>query len=232
MSSVSIVIPAYNEEKYLPKTLESIKNQTHKADEILVINASSTDDTARAARKLGAKVLTYPKNTIGFSRQMGIISAQSDIVIQTDADAVLPPQWIERIYSYLNNKKYIGYFGGFRITDGPLWYRLYINFIQPFFNTVAYTIFRFPFATGQNMGFWRDEALRAGGIPKDFKIAEDMEIARRLQSIGRIKFTQSEYVIASGRRGYEKGILWRIFKVFFFYFFFRNANKVGFPAIR
>lgn len=229
---ISVVIPAYNEEKLLPRTLASLKRQTRPPDEIIVLNASSTDATEEVSRRAGADVVTLPKRTIGYSRQQGILRATGDIVLQTDADAQLPDDWIGRMLVRLENKKYLGYFGGFRVVDGPLWYRLYINYFQPVSNTILFAVLKLPFATGQNMGFWRDEAIAAGGIPEDYKLAEDIEIARRLQKRGKIYFTQSEYVLASGRRGYERGMFFRISQAFFYYFIFRKANKIGFPAIR
>lgn len=230
--NVSVVIPAYNEEKLLPRTLETLKHQTRLPDEVIVVDASSTDRTAELAKNLGATVISVPKYTIGYSRQTGVEHATGDIVLETDADTELPKDWVERIVKHLEDKKYLGYFGGFRIKDGPLWYRFYINVIQPISNTITYALTRIPFATGQNMGFWREEMLAAGGFPKDYKLAEDIEIARRIQRKGKIKFTQSEYVYASGRRGYERGILLRISRAFFLYFIFRQANKIGFPDIR
>ena len=70
--TISIIIPAYNEEKYLPKTLESISKLERKPDEIIIVNASSTDKTADIARAFGAKVITAEKKTIGYSRQFGM----------------------------------------------------------------------------------------------------------------------------------------------------------------
>lgn len=230
--TISIVIPAYNEERYLPETLESIRCLDLKPDEILVIDASSTDKTREVAKKAGARVITVPKKTIGFSRQKGLLEARGEIVACTDADAILPGNWLSRIRTALMEEGYVGYFGGFRVSDGPWWYKFYINRIQPMYNKFLF-LFTIPMATGQNMGFWKEQAINVGGFPVDFKMAEDIEIARRLMTAGKIRFTQDEYVTASGRRGKEGfGLLTRTFKVFFFYFLFRKANKIGFPAMR
>ena len=125
-----------------------------------------------------------------------------------------------------------GVFGGFRVPDGPWWYKLYINTIQPVVNRI-YFLFGLPMATGQNMAFWKDKAISVGGFPEEFKIAEDIEIARRLMTVGKIIFRQDFYVLASGRRGNEGiGIFSRIPKAFYYYLLFRKADKVGFPDIR
>jgi len=229
---ISVVIPALNEEKLLPHTLASLKALDRTPDEILVIDASSTDNTVAVAQKAGAKVITVPKGTIGFSRQKGIESAAGDVIAFTDADAVLPHDWLNRIERALSKPNVVGYFGGFRVFDGPPFYRFYINVIQPIVNRLMFFLFRIPMATGQNMAFYKKTALEVGGIPTNYRMAEDIEIARRLMMAGRIVFTQREYVTASGRRGFEKGLFLRVFKVFILYFLFHKADTIGFPEVR
>ena len=229
---ISVVIPALNEEKLLPNTLASLNALDRKPDEIIVIDASSTDLTVKVAEKMGAKVVTVPKSTIGFSRQQGIEQATGDVIAFTDADAVLPHDWLGRIERALTKPNVVGYFGGFRVFDGPPMYRFFINVIQPIVNRIMFFVFRMPMATGQNMAFYKKTALAVGGIPTNFKMAEDIEIARRLMTAGKIIFTQNEYVSASGRRGFEKGLFIRVFKVFILYFLFRKADTIGFPEVR
>jgi glycosyltransferase involved in cell wall biosynthesis len=230
--TISVVIPAYNEEELLPKTLTSLSQLDRKPDEIIVVNAMSTDKTKEVAERSGAIVITVPKGTIGFSRQKGLEKATGDIVAFTDADAVLPHDWLDRIEKALAVPGIVGYFGGFHVFDGPPAYKFFINFIQPLWNTLLFAIFRMPMATGQNMAFYRILALEAGGFPIEFKMAEDIEIARRMMTKGKINFIQKEYVSASGRRGFEKGLIIRILKVFFLYFLFRKADTIGFPDVR
>lgn len=230
--TISVVIPAYNEEELLPKTLASLSKLYRKPDEIIVVDASSTDKTAQVAEKSGAIVITVPKGTIGFSRQKGLEKATGDIVAFTDADALLPHDWLARIERALTTPGVVGYFGGYQVFDGPWTYKFFINKIQPIWNVFLFALFRMPMATGQNMAFYRTLALEAGGFPPEFKMAEDIEIARRMMTKGKIKFVQKEYVSASGRRGFEKGLILRILKVFFLYFLFRKADTIGFPDVR
>jgi len=230
--TISVVIPAYNEEELLPKTLASLSQLDRKPDKIIVVDASSTDKTVEVAKKTGAIVITVPKSTIGFSRQKGLEKATGDIVAFTDADALLPHDWLHRIEKALATPGVVGYFGGYRVFDGPCAYKFFINTIQPIWNVFLFALFRMPMATGQNMAFYRTLALVAGGFPPEFKMAEDIEIARRMMTKGKIVFTQKEYVSASGRRGFEKGLILRTFKVFFLYFLFRKADTIGFPDVR
>lgn len=232
--TISVVIPAYNEEKFLPATLASLARLTRKPDEIIVINARSTDATGDIAKAAGARVIEVIKETIGASRQRGLEEARSDVVVFTDADTVVPVEWLSEIEKMLVTPGVVAAFGGFRVPDGPFWFKTYINVIQPVMNTLFWRLLHFPMATGQYMGMYREKAIEAGGFPKEFKIAEDVEIARRLMRVGKIIFRQDSYVWASGRRGHEGfwPLVQRLAKAFFLYFIFRRADKVGFPDIR
>ena len=231
---VSVVIPTLNEEKYLPLCLRSLTAQLFKNFEVIISDGSSTDKTRQIAKKYGARVLKNPLRTIGFSRQAGLAAAKGTIVAFTDADTHVPVDWLSRIVETLSQPGVVGFFGGFRVPDGPWWYRLFTNAVQPILNTFYWKIFRFPMACGQNMAFYKHAGLSAGGFPQDFQLAEDIEMARRLMTIGRIYFSQRDYVISSGRRGYEgfAKLLSRISRAFVYYFLFRKADKVGFPPMR
>ncbi len=95
--SLSVVIPAYNEEKYLPSCLESLKNQTYQNFEIIVVDNNSTDKTVAIAREYGAKVISEKRQGISFTRATGITYAQTEIVAGTEADTIAPKDWLEKI---------------------------------------------------------------------------------------------------------------------------------------
>lgn len=230
--TISVVIPAYNEEKYLPHTLESLQRLERKPDEIIVVDGSSTDKTAAIAKSYGVRVLTVPKKTIGYSRQVGLTSASGDVVAFTDADTLLPSDWLSKIEAYLTRPGVVGVFGGYRFYDGPIVFTWFTNHIVPLLNTFHHAL-GVTMATGQNMAFYKKTALEAGGFPVDFKISEDIEVARRLKQIGKILYLQWFSVATSGRRGNEGfSYFLRSLKVFWYYRVFHRADKVGFPDIR
>lgn len=92
---ISIVIPAYNEEGAITNTITEIKDVCQKAKieayEIIVVNDGSTDHTEEKLRASGIKVITHPHN-IGYGRSLkdGIIAAQYDTIVITDADCTYP----------------------------------------------------------------------------------------------------------------------------------------------
>ena len=93
--SISIIIPAYNEEKRLPSTLETVRAYLEKAAwdfaEIVVVDDGSVDGTVAVAEAAGARVLRNPGNRgKGFTVRHGILEAKGDWVLFTDADLSAP----------------------------------------------------------------------------------------------------------------------------------------------
>src|SRR5262245_64266127 len=94
---LSVIIPAYNEEKLLPNCLQSVVaafRVTGSSDwtgEVLVVDNNSTDRTAELARSAGAKVVFEPVNQISRARNAGARVAQGDWFLFVDADSSLHP---------------------------------------------------------------------------------------------------------------------------------------------
>lgn len=90
---ISIIIPAYNEEKLLPATLRSISEalggltEASWDAEIVVCDNNSTDRTAELAREAGAKVVFEPVNQIGRARNTGAAGATGEWLVFVDADS-------------------------------------------------------------------------------------------------------------------------------------------------
>lgn len=84
---ISIVYAVYNEEKTLARSLESV---TDFADEIIIVDGESTDETVKVARKFGAKIIsTTNKPNFHINKQMAIDAAKGDLILQLDADEVV-----------------------------------------------------------------------------------------------------------------------------------------------
>ncbi|MCX7996985.1 MAG: glycosyltransferase [Patescibacteria group bacterium] len=93
---ISVVIPAYNEEAYLPECLAGIRNQIRQPDEVIVVDNNSTDATPAIARKYGARVIKEKNKGIAWTRNTGFNSATGDIIVRVDADTRLFPDWIQK----------------------------------------------------------------------------------------------------------------------------------------
>jgi len=81
---ISVVLATYNEEKNLESCLQTVKSF---ADEIIVVDGNSTDNTREIAKRLGAKVIqTTNKANFHINKQMAIDEAEGDLILQLDAD--------------------------------------------------------------------------------------------------------------------------------------------------
>ena len=155
----SIVIPAYNESARLPATLESVVScvRTRGWDaEIIVVNDGSTDRTAEVAREFAktaseVRLLENPGNRgKGYSVRAGMLAAQGEVVLFTDADLSAPIEEAERLFNAIA--------GGADIAIGSRWLEsgrqtqrqpLYRQFFGRCFNAVTRAIMRLPFADTQ-----------------------------------------------------------------------------------
>jgi glycosyltransferase involved in cell wall biosynthesis len=101
---LSFVVPAYNEETYLPACLESILSQTRSlpadATEIIVVNNASTDRTREVALTYpGVRLVDEPRKGLTFARQAGFAASTGDLVAHVDSDSRLTPGWIEKVFA-------------------------------------------------------------------------------------------------------------------------------------
>jgi cellulose synthase/poly-beta-1,6-N-acetylglucosamine synthase-like glycosyltransferase len=108
LPKISIVIPAYNEEKNIAHTLKSILNSDYpkKKMEIIVINDGSTDKTASIIKKFPVKLISLKKN-IGKIAVLnkGIKAAKEKIILTIDSDIEVEPHTIKRMVQYFKDKK-------------------------------------------------------------------------------------------------------------------------------
>lgn len=97
MPRVSVVIPSFNDASLLRGCLAALAVQSRPADEIVVVDNDSTDDTAAVATAAGARVVHEPIRGIFPATAAGFDAARGDLLLRLDADSVPPPDWIERV---------------------------------------------------------------------------------------------------------------------------------------
>ncbi|MCD5347522.1 glycosyltransferase family A protein [Agromyces sp. H3Y2-19a] len=97
MSTISVVIPSLDDAEFLAACLRAISAQTRAADEVIVVDNGSTDDTAAVARAAGARVLVEPHRGIWPATATGFDAARGEILARLDADSVPAPDWLAEI---------------------------------------------------------------------------------------------------------------------------------------
>ena len=109
----SVIIPAYNEEQYLPRLLESIEvaraNYSGGPEqvEVIVADNDSTDATAEVAALHGARVVTVAKRRIAAARNGGARMARGEILCFIDADSAIHPQTFDEVDRAMKTGRYV-----------------------------------------------------------------------------------------------------------------------------
>jgi glycosyltransferase involved in cell wall biosynthesis len=104
---VSVVIPAFNEEKFLSKTIEAVRaNEISEEDyEIIVVNNGSSDRTAEIARRAGVTLVESERRFVGAARNMGARVARGEVLSFLDADCIPKTDWLREGIKSLDQEK-------------------------------------------------------------------------------------------------------------------------------
>ncbi len=207
---VSIVIPAYNEEKYIGLCLESLAwQQTHYPYEVVVIDNNSTDKTKEVAEsykdKLNIRVITETRQGRGIARWRGFEEAAGEIIFSTDADTILPEDWIERFMTYFKNPKTVAVTSLCNIDEPSSIDKAVFKFFQLLANEGHRIALGHYWLSGFSYAIRRDTYIQAGKIDKNLDSLDDIELGRRVRKLGKIQLVRDLPVLTSNRR-FEQGV--------------------------
>lgn len=205
MVEISVIVPTYNEEKIIARTLTYLSRQTipRSKYEIIVVDGGSRDRTVEIASRYADLVIPQTGKGVGGARNDGARVARGRILVHTDADVVPEPEWLERIRS--------GFTEGVVAVCGPdepfenkFRYRMLYFFIN-LFSDVTYRM-GIVGTRGTNTAVLRDKFFEAGGYT-DYPLCDDVELGFRLKRLGRVVYTRRTMVRASARRFEKYGIM-------------------------
>lgn len=215
--SMSIVIPAYNEEKFLKNTLRSVMRRVRESEhsiEVIVVNNASTDRTREIALEFpGVTVVDEPQKGLPRARQTGFLVSHGDLIANIDADSLVPRRWINTVFREFSRRSELVALSGpyiyYDISTLTNWFiRLYyaLGLLFHLFNHRV--LHSGALLQGGNFVLKRSALERIGGF--DVSIAffgEDTDIARRIQREGSVRFTFKLPMYTSGRRLKREGVL-------------------------
>ncbi len=186
--SISVVIPAYNAARLLPETLRSVLAQTLPADEVLVIDDGSTDDTADVAEAFGAPVRVIRRSNArqAASRNFGVQEATGEWIAFIDADDLWLPNKLERQMQELveNPRADLCYTARvhFIETDGVKKMGSTVHVPPP--EGIRKALFRNTVFMPSSVLMRRSAFLASGGFDTSFRILEDWDLWMRLEKAG------------------------------------------------
>jgi glycosyltransferase involved in cell wall biosynthesis len=205
---VSLVVPAYNEEESIAKTLESLKAQTYKDYELIVVDNNSKDNTGAIAKKYTNLVFLETKKGYINAVNRGVSESRGEILSFCDADTIYPNDWLAKVMAEFEKSTQVAaVYGSADTADASL----VMNKINGFFYTAFLVISRFfglDNTSGFNFVFRKAVFEKIGGYdPKFQKMSPDIELGRRMKKEGQIVFNPAIKVHSSFRRFQEGGVV-------------------------
>lgn len=216
---ISIIIPTYNEEKYLPRLLESIKNQTRQDFEVIVADSDSTDQTRQIAQGFGAKIVRGGKPAHG--RNQGARIAQGQYLVFLDADVVLANDFFEKAMHEFDQKYY-------EIATVILYpdSKLDIDKIIFFFTNliIESAQYFYPHAPGACIIVTKRMHQRLNGFDEKLAMSEDHDYVERASKLAKYGVLKNAHVFLSVRRLDNEGRL-NLLKKYLLLDIYRFINK-------
>lgn len=177
MASISVIVPCYNNAKYVAEALASVLTQSVPTGEIILVDDGSTDGSADVAAGVSPHIhiIQQPNGGIGSARNTGLAKATGDFIAFLDADDIWPERSLESRLTCLQD-------GGFDCVFGRL-----ENFISP--DVPAEKAGSLSFPTGEHqarfassMLVMRDVMHKVGGFDEQLRVGEMFDFLGRLES--------------------------------------------------
>ena len=217
---MSVIIPVYNEEHVIGKTLDYIhaNSTSDQVREIIVVDGGSTDDTVNEARQHGAGVIESPRKGRAAQMNAGALAASGGILYFLHADSLPPRSFATDVQQALDT--------GFTIGCFRLQFDLDHWFLKAnaWFTRFDINAFRFG---DQSLFVDREVFLRAGKFCEKHIVMEDQEIIRRLRKYGKLIVVPKPIVTSS--RKYEANGVYKMQAIFFLIYF---LYKIGYSQQR
>ncbi len=201
--SVSIVIPAKNEERYLPILLKGLENQTHRPEQIILADAQSTDKTREIAKHHGCLVVEGGMPGVG--RNAGAKIATGDVILFLDADVLIDNRFfIEAALEEFDKKQLDVAAPDIRLLNGRRWDKIGHDFYNLYVR--MWGVWR-PHAPGFCIFIRRALFEQIGGFDPSVILCEDHELAKRAGKRGKFGFLDSISIGVTDRRFRRDGAL-------------------------
>lgn len=178
----SVIIPAYNEEGYLPLALEKLKETMSQQDhegEIIVVDNNSTDRTSEIAKEAGVKVVFEPFNQISKARNAGAGEALGEYLVFMDADTSIPPETLRQALKNLEIGNCVG--GGALVEFDILLTGMALR-VQKLWNWVAKTR---QVSGGAFIYCLRETFVDTGGFSENVYASEEIWFCRAMKKWGK-----------------------------------------------
>ena len=199
---ISIIIPTYNEEEYLPKLLESIKSQDFTDYEVIVADAQSDDNTREIAKDYGCVVVEG--GLPGPGRNRGAEVAQGEILLFLDSDLELTENYLSNVVEEFESEEL-----GIAITQmTPLSEKKRDKYLHDLANWFMIAVENIKPHGAGCYGIISKKELHdeVGGFDENLNFGEDTDYIERVAEISEFKVLRNARIGVSTRRLEEEGL--------------------------
>lgn len=190
--TISIIIPAKNEEKYIRCCLESVKCLKYPKDflEIILVDNGSEDKTRDIAKSFDVNVLSFGGDSISSVRNYGAQNSKGEILAFLDADSVVPPDWIMSGLTLLEGPEVSCVGFSFALPGAESsWVERNWHFLSC--NAKRYGTMRVNWLPSFNLLVKREKFEAIGGFDESLKTCEDVDFGERLSAMSTVLFSDT-----------------------------------------
>lgn len=184
--STSVIIPFFNNMSTLTKTVDSLLKCEPAPDEIILVDDGSTDHSHSAVETLPVKLIRCEHLGRATALNRGISQAKGELLLFTDADCIVPVDWVEKILDKLNPEEFSGIGGNlmpshFTPVETAKVLRYVHEFETDYILSGNYSRFCL---NGNNMAILKKAVVSVGGFDETFFHGADADLTRRLLNKG------------------------------------------------
>ena len=196
---VSVIVPSYNEERYIGACLAAIKRQRVSGTyEIIVGDGNSKDRTQKIARDYGARVVEERFGTASGGRHAAAKVAHGRIYAFMSSDVQPCQGWLQNIYDAFEDKKVVWAVGSVKPLEGVFVEEIgasILNFLASVLNRIGLA-----YVNGDNVAARSEAYHRCGGFNPRLKTSEDTDLGMKLMHQGKFAYAGNATVLISMRR--------------------------------
>lgn len=201
---VSIVVPAFNEEKLIGRTLRNLRAVTPPGTQLIVSDGHSKDGTVRVARKF-ARVIFENGHSIGWGRNSGAAVCKGDVLWFVDADTFPTREFYRGMVEAFRDPSVVCVGCHVMPENASVARKVFFHFLN--FIVAATVAAGWPCIAGSCVAYRRKDFEAMGGFDTETASAEDMELSTRAARRGKVVFLYHVSVPTSDRRVCQLGAL-------------------------
>ena len=189
MTKISILLPVYNDQDFIKRSIDSILNNSFKNYELIIINDGSNDSTLEVIKTINdPRIKLFSKINTGLTDSLnyGLTKCSHEIVMRMDGDDEIKENKIKTQLNYFKQGNYILFGTGAEVIDNNSIVKKIINVPVDNLNILNNMKNLKNSIIHPSIMFYKDAIIKSGGYDTKFDVAEDFELYFRISKYGNL----------------------------------------------